>query len=287
MTRHRKAKVSSMKSVLIFTKKKQAAAIEAGQRLKTWLQKNGYKALDVTERKGKIPASVTKNVVLGVVIGGDGTFLTLVRRLEAKSAFPLLGVNLGSLGFITEFDREDLISIVEEVLKGKHTEVERPLLRVELLRGGKKKADGIVFNDAVLAKDPKTTMIKFDVSVQGEFLSFVRADGYIVSTATGSTAYALSVGGPLIHPDLDAIVLVPICAHALSARPVVVPGKMGVEIAIKDLKGGAYLVYDGQINFEIQEGDRIRINADKNSLRLVKAVRQKWPEALRTKLNMG
>jgi NAD+ kinase len=276
-----------MKSVLIFAKKKQAAAQEASQRLKTWLKKNGYKAIDLTDGKGKISAAATKGVALGVVIGGDGTFLTLVRRLESKSAFPLLGVNLGSLGFITEFNREDLIPVVEEVLKGKHTEVERPLLTVELFRGGKKKASGVVFNDAVLAKDPKTTMIKFDVSVQGEFLSYVRADGYIVSTATGSTAYALSVGGPLMHPDLNALVLVPICAHALSARPVVIPGDNDVEIVIKDLKGGAYLVYDGQINFEIQEGDHIKIKADKGSLRLVKAVRQKWPEALRTKLNMG
>lgn len=276
-----------MKSVLIFTKKKQAAAAEASQLLKKWLQKKGYRAVDATEGKGKITASMTKNVAAGVVIGGDGTFLTLVRRLEQKSAFPLIGVNLGSLGFITEFDREDLIPTVEEVLKGKHTEVERPLLRVGLFRGGKRKADGVVFNDAVVAKDPKTTMIKFDVTVQGEFLSYVRADGYIVATATGSTAYALSVGGPLVHPDLAALVLVPISAHALSARPVVIPENNGVEIAIKDLKGGAYLVYDGQINHEVQEGDRIKINVDKNSLRLVKAVRQKWPEALRTKLNMG
>jgi NAD+ kinase len=275
-----------MNSILICAKRKHAAAIETAKKLKDWCKKNNFRCVDVTETKGVISESSTRNVALGVVIGGDGTFLTLVRRLERKDAFPLVGVNLGSLGFITEFSREEIIRTVESVLKGKHTEVSRPLLEVELWRKGKKRDTGSVFNDAVLSKAPRTTMIKFDVSVRGEFLSFVRADGYIVSTATGSTAYALSVGGPLLQPDLRAVVLVPICSHSLSARPIVIPGDAPVEIVIKDLKGGAYLIYDGQINVEIEEGDVIKIQEGESSLRLVRSTRQKWSEALRTKLSM-
>ncbi len=279
--------MAKKKTVLIFSKRQAKKARDAADRLAQWLAKAGYATLDVTDGEGPVTPKEVADVVLGVVIGGDGTFLTLVRRLEDKSKFPLLGINLGTLGFITEVLPEDMLSSVEDALKGKCIEEERSLLQVEICRKDVCRVSGTVFNDVVVSKDARTPMLKFDVHVGDEFLSYVRADGYIVATATGSTAYGLSAGGPLVHPCVNGLVLMPICPHSLSARPVVTPLKMPVVITPKEFRGSVYLVLDGQISHEIDEKDYVRIRAADTFLKLVRSPNKDWSETIRTKLDMA
>ncbi len=275
------------RKVLLFVLQRSEKAVRAGKELSAWLKGHSYEVLDCTDTDGPIAATEVTGVILGVVIGGDGTFLRLVRQLEKKDGFPILGVNLGSLGFITETAPDEMISAVEEALSGKAIEHRRMLLDISLLRKGKKVESAVVFNDAVVTKEARTTMLKFDVSTGGELLSEVGADGYIVSTPTGSTAYGLSAGGPIIHPELKAILLVPICSHALSARSIVVPANHPVEIDLAADSDSGFLVCDGQISFDIQGGDRIVAAESGTVLRLVGSTRKKWSEALRSKLNMA
>lgn len=273
-------------TVLIAAKNKDSKANQARDKLTQLLTQKGYLVLDASGKEEQISKDQTKNVVLGVVIGGDGTFLSLVRRLEKKDQFPLMGVNLGSLGFITEVGEGEMLEAVENALARKPAEEHRYLLDVELWRAGEKVESGTVFNDAAITRNAQTTMLKFDVFVGGEFLSFVRADGYLVATPTGSTAYALSAGGPLLHPGTDANVLVPICSHSLSARPILIPSQLEIEILLKDFDGDSFLVFDGQVGFGLKIGDSVKIRQAKSSLRLVKTDRKNWYHALRSKLGM-
>lgn len=277
--------VAKHKKVLLFSKRT-AKAKEACKKLTAWLTKQGYSTLDVTDTDDRITDTVAKGVCLGVVIGGDGTFLTLVRRLENKALFPLLGINLGTLGFITETSPDEMIPAVDAALKGKCVEEPRRLLQVEICRKDLCRVSGFVFNDVVVTKDARTPMLKFDVHIGDEFLSYVRADGYIVGTATGSTAYALSSGGPLLHPNVNGLVLVPICSHSLSARPVVIPDTMAIRITPKEFKGKVYLVLDGQINHEIDEKDYVRIRTSETFLKLVRS-QASWSQTIRSKLDMA
>ncbi len=274
------------KAVLLFSKRGNAAAQAANRQLCDWLTHHGYAVIDATGSDGVITESEVRNVCLGVIVGGDGTFLTLVRRLEKKEIFPIMGVNLGSLGFITDISREEMIPSVEDALAGKYPIDARRLLQVEICRDDVCRISGLVFNDAVITKDAHTTMLKFDVSIGNEFLSYVRADGYIVATPTGSTAYGLSAGGPLLHPGVNGLILIPICSHSLSARPVVIPQEIPVQITPREFRGQAYLVLDGQINHEIQQSDTIKIRLSRHSLRLVRSPRQNWSQTLRMKMDM-
>lgn len=272
--------------VLLFSKRGAAKATAANQQLAQWLHKKGYETLDVTDTDDKLTPNALQGVRLGIVIGGDGTFLTLVRRLEDKSQIPLLGINLGSLGFITETSPEEMLPVVESVLAGKCQEESRKLLQVEICQKDVCRISGMVFNDVAVTKDARTAMLKFDVHVGDQFLSHVRADGYIVSTPTGSTAYNLSAGGPIVHPEIAGLVLVPLCSHSLSARPVIIPQSMSLRITPKEFKGKVYLVLDGQISHEIGEEDSIRVRTSDSFLRLVKAPSRQWAETIRSKLNM-
>jgi NAD+ kinase len=280
-------KKETNQAVLLCSKRGNAAATAANRQLTEWLVHHGYRVIDATETDGMIPEAQLKDVCLGVIIGGDGTFLTLVRRLEKKEQFPIMGVNLGSLGFITDIPREEMIPSVEDALAGKYPIDLRRLMQVEICREDVCRISGLVFNDAVITKDVRTTMLKFDVNVGNEFLSYVRADGYIIATPTGSTAYGLSAGGPLLHPGVNGLVLVPICSHSLSSRSVVIPQEMPIEIIPRDFRGPAYLVLDGQINHEILQADTIKIRMSKHSLRLVRSPRQNWSQTLRIKMDMA
>ena len=273
-------------SILICVKKQDKEAELAKKELLAWAKAKNISVINVTSGDEKISLKREKEISLGIAIGGDGTFLTLVRNLTNKEAFPLIGVNLGSLGFITEVGREEMLKVVDQALKAKLKEEKRPILDVEVFRKGKKVESGCVFNDAVIAKSLNTTMLRFDVSVAGDFLNHVRADGYIVSTPTGSTAYALSSGGPMIHPEVSALELVPICSHALSSRPILVPLSCEVVIEMKEPRGKASLVYDGQYSFDLEQGDVLKIYHHKKYLRLLHAPQKKWSEALREKLGM-
>jgi NAD+ kinase len=276
-----------VRKVLLYAKRDAPEAKRRLEEVAAWLKKQQVRVVDVTRTEGVLDARTLAGVVLAVVFGGDGTFLRLVRRLERKDKFPVLGINLGTVGFITDVAPEHAVAAVADALAGKYPESPRPLLQVELFRGKKCAAMGFVFNDAVLAKDARTSMLMFDVIVGDETLSRVRADGYIVATATGSTAYSLSASGPLMFPDVPANVLVPICPHALSSRPMVVSDSVPIEIRPTQFDGSVYLVFDGQISHEIRTGDRIRITRSPAALRLVRSPALSWVRALRTKLDMA
>lgn len=273
-------------AVLIFAKKKNSAAKAAATDLSAWLKKHSYRALDLTDGEDRIPTSMVKEVSLGVVIGGDGTFLTLVRRLERKDKFPLLGINLGTLGFITEVRRDQMLSVMDEVLKKKAREESRPLFEVELWRGGKCIFSGTVFNDAVLNKDARTSMLKFDVMMGAETMYALKADGCVIATPTGSTAYSLSVGGPLVHPSVSSLLLAPLAPHSLSVRPAVLPADTKIELRPKEFVGAAYLTLDGQVTAEVKPKDLIKIFLSEQKLRLVRPLSSSWPETLRSKLHL-
>ncbi len=273
-------------TILICVKQLDKEAELAKKELINWAESKKISVWDVTSSDEKLSDKKAKDIILGIAIGGDGTFLTLVRKLSNKELFPLIGVNLGSLGFITEVDRAEMLKVIEQALKGKLKEEKRPVLEVEVYRKKKKVTSGCIFNDAVITKNIDTTMLRFDVSVGGDFLHHVRADGYIVSTPTGSTAYALSAGGPMIHPEVSALELVPICSHSLSSRPILVPLLSKIMIEMKEPRGKASLVYDGQFSFDLEQGDVLKIFHHEKWLRLLHAPQQKWSEALRKKLGM-
>jgi len=277
---------SKRKTVLVFVRSKSNAAIKARNELIKIVKKKGFAIWDASEGDGAIKTKPGDVVALGVVIGGDGTFLRLVRRLDQKDEFPILGINLGSLGFITQVAPSEMKRAVEEALDGLLSEERRFLLKIDLIRGKKVVDSATVFNDATLSKDARTSMLKFDVTMGSELLSNVRADGYIVATPTGSTAYNLSAGGPLLHPDLPGMALLPICAHSLSSRPIVIPSHVRLELLLKEFVGKVYLVYDGQVTVEVEPGDTITIRVAEPCLRLVRLTKKSWVEAIRSKLSM-
>ena len=206
---------------------------------------------------------------LAIVVGGDGTLLNAARSF-AEADVPLLGINLGRLGFLADISPDEMRERLDEILAGKYEEERRSLIHATVLRKGAIVCASDALNDAVIHKWHIARMIEVDTSVNGRFLNSLRADGLIVSTPTGSTAYALSGGGPILDPSLGALVLVPICPHTLSNRPVVVSDQADIEIV---LQGGddtrAQLTCDGQVNFELLAGDCVQIRRKKHDLRLI------------------
>jgi len=224
---------------------------------------------------------------LVVVVGGDGTLLNAARSL-ADYGVPLLGVNLGRLGFLADISPESMLGRLEQILGGDHQREERFLLHADISRGGQRIAENAAFNDVVLHKWDAARMIEFETYIDGQFVYSLRSDGLILATPTGSTAYALSGGGPIVHPKLDAIVLVPICPHTLTNRPLVVTGESQVEVVLSDSNDGhAQITCDGQINFQLHPGDRVRIGKKPQRITLIQPRGHNYYDILRTKLHWG
>ena len=221
-----------------------------------------------------------------VVLGGDGTLLAASRLLER--AVPVLGVNFGSLGFLTEITLPELFPTLQGVLEGRYEHEERRLLHAVVSRRGHPDATGHVLNDVVITKAGPSRIINLDVTVDGLFVSSFRADGLIVSSPTGSTAYNLAAGGPILHPTLPAIVLTPICPHMLSIRPLVLGDTSQVVVRLKASRDvEVYTALDGQQSFALEDGDTVTVTGSSRRLRLVKAPGRDYYEVLRTKLKWG
>jgi NAD+ kinase len=225
---------------------------------------------------------------LVIVVGGDGTILNAARAL-CDYGIPLVGVNEGRLGFLADISPSDLLERMDEILlRGHYIMEERFLLHASITRDGECLAESNAFNDVILHKWNMARMIEFDTHINDQFVNSQRSDGLIVSTPTGSTAYALSGGGPLMHPTLDAIVLVPICPHTLSNRPIVVNGESRINLTINDCyHDHAQLACDGQINISLQEGDQVLIRKKEQNIRLIHPARHDHFEILRAKLRWG
>lgn len=222
---------------------------------------------------------------LAVVLGGDGTMLNIARALVAFK-IPLVGVNQGRLGFLTDVSGDIMLDTLAEMLDGRFNGQERILLRAEIWRGGDKVFDACAFNDVVVNKGNIGRLIEMETLIDGDFVSSQRADGLVVATPTGSTAYALSAGGPILHPSLEVIVLVPICPHTLAARPIAVSGRSTVEIVVINADD-ARVHFDGQRHFDLLRGDRVVIRQAENTVRLLHPVGHSYYDMLRQKLHWG
>jgi NAD+ kinase len=275
------------------------AAADHLHRLARWLRDRQLQAVFETETamlagdtagtptysREALPAEVD----LIIVLGGDGTLLSMAARTaQSGRDIPILGVNFGSLGFLTETRIDELYTVLESVLHGTATLDERAMLAANAYRAREHFDSRIVLNDVVFTKAALSRIIELSVSVGSALVMKVKADGLIIASATGSTAYNLAAGGPIIHPRADAIVLTPIAPHTLTNRPIIVPGSEIIEVRpqVQGTNDEIFVTYDGQSGYPLQQGDVVRVRRSERTLRLVKAPRSYF-ELLREKLKWG
>ena len=237
---------------------------------------------------GSVGAVVTRETMarqcdLAIVVGGDGTLLNAARSL-ADTGCAVLGVNLGRLGFLVDVSPEDMDTQINSILGGDFIEEPRTLLHAMVTRDGEPVDESTALNDVVINKKDIARMIELDTWIDGHFLNRNRSDGLIVATPTGSTAYALSGGGPILHPGLDAITLVPICPHTLSNRPIVINHDSCIEIVIHEGTLQAQISCDGQVNLTLDPGDRVTVRRHEHDLRLLHPPGHDYFDVLRKKL---
>lgn len=230
---------------------------------------------------------IGRSADLVVVLGGDGTLIHAAGVLEGRPA-PILGVNMGKLGFTTEVPQSELYSALEDVLAGRASVSERMKLRVHLHRGdsSERVVDREVLNDVVLAKGALSRMVELEIRCSGAFVSSLRGDGAIVATPTGSTAYALSANGPIMFPTMRGVLLAPICPHTLTQRPLLFPDKEELEIWLRN-DSEVYLTLDGQMGLKLQRNDRVQVKQSPNRVLLVRNPRLDFFGILRAKLRWG
>ena len=229
---------------------------------------------------------LTEPLDLLIALGGDGTMLGAARLVGAQPV-PVLGVNFGWLGYLTEFPLEELFPALEALRHGDFAVDQRMLLDVNVERGGARFAQPRALNEVVINRSQPVRMIELDAYVNGQFVNTFRADGMIVATPTGSTAYSLSAGGPLVHPGIEAMLLTPICPQLLSNRPVVVPGDSVIEFVFKRADDELLLTLDGQVGIPLLPDDRVVIRRSETTFDLIRPPQRNYFEVLRTKLKWG
>jgi NAD+ kinase len=291
---------AGIRRVGIVVKRGLAGAADHLTRLEAWLREHGVAVayeVDVATLVGgdamtraKSRDDLPRDVDLVIVLGGDGTLLSMATRIaQSGRDIPILGVNFGKLGFLTETRINELYPTLASVLNGTAEFHERAMLAAEGCRGREVFDSRTVLNDVVFTKGALSRMIELSVSVSGGFVTKVRADGLIIASATGSTAYNLAAGGPIVHPGVDALVLTPIAPHTLTNRPVVIPGSASIEV-LAHSSGSPdeiFVTYDGQSGYPLHEGDLVKVRISSQDLRLVKAPARGYFELLREKLKWG
>lgn len=225
-------------------------------------------------------------VELIVVLGGDGTLISVARQVNGRDV-PILGVNLGSLGFLTEITRAELTDVLATVLAGNYALSSRMMLDVAIVRNGQRVENHTLLNDAVINKGTLARIIDMETRVDGEYLTTFKADGLVVSTPTGSTGYNLAAGGPIIYPGINSLVLAPICPHMLTNRPLIVSSRSTISVDINFADDVVYFTGDGQVGASLQPGDRIEICRSEARTLLIKSPHRDYFEILRTKLSWG
>lgn len=259
--------------------------------LLAWLREHKIRTLVDDETRDCIDAgiegtpreSLADRVDLLVVLGGDGTLLSAARALGGQGV-PILGVNLGGLGFLTSVTLGELYPVLEQVIAGNYRTSDRMMLQATVLHDGQATDPHLALNDAVVNKQAMARMLDFDVYVDKNHVGRYRADGLIVATPTGSTAYSLAAGGPIVHPDLDVLVVTPICPHMLTNRPLVVPGASEVGVDFSAADEPAYLTLDGQTGAQLGLNHRITVTKSENKVKLVRPSDKTYFEILRSKL---
>lgn len=227
-----------------------------------------------------------ENSDLIIVLGGDGTMISTA-RLTGKRAVPILGINYGGLGYLTDFRIEEMFGALEKILAGDYAIDSRVMLDVEHRRAGERLAAGRVLNDVVINRAVLAKIIEVEITLDDLFVNSFRADGMIVATPTGSTAYSLSAGGPIVYPSMNAVVLTPVCPFTLTNRPLVVPDAARIELKLNAGSEGVMLTLDGQVGYPMQAGDLALIRKSETSFNLVQPTNRNYFDVLRNKLKWG
>jgi NAD+ kinase len=283
-----------MNRVGVVAKVDRPEAREVVPRLVEWLTGRGKQVLLEKEtaeliahpksavRKSDLPAQAD----LLVVLGGDGTLLSMA-RLVGDLGVPILGVNLGGLGFLTATTEAELFPTLEALFRGEMLVEERMMLAAQVLRQDERLAEYVALNDVVITKSAMSRIITLAVAVEGQYAIGYRADGLIISTPTGSTAYSLSAGGPIVFPTMDAVVLTPICSHTLTNRPIVLPASLRIKVTLLTEQQEVMLTLDGQVGVALKERDVVEVRQASPRIRLVRDPRRHFFSVLRTKLKWG
>ena len=255
------------------------------RKIEVFIDKETGAILESPERcftRNEMPGQVD----LLVVLGGDGTLLATARALNRKPV-PILAVNLGGLGFLTVITLEELYPTLEQVLSGNYRSERRVQIEGDLVRTDEVISNFLALNDVVLNKGAIARILDFDVLVDGHFISTYKSDGLIVSTPTGSTAYSLAAGGPVVAPFVEAFIITPICAHTLTNRPLVLPDSATIEVVVKSQRESAYLTVDGQVGLAARSEDVVRLKKACSSVELVQPPHKDYFQILRQKLKWG
>jgi len=281
-----------MNKIGIIAKLDKPEAIKVGQNIVEWLGKRKIELyLDAEfgnilgQGKGYSRDKLTSLVELIIVLGGDGTMLSVARTVGEKK-IPILGINLGGLGFLTAIKINEIYPVLEKVIKDDFETEERMMLSVQIHKDGKKTSTYSVLNDVVI-KGTLARLINLDARINKEYVTTYRADGLIISTPTGSTAYSLSAGGPILYPTIHSIIVAPICPFTLTNRPVVIPDWMTVEVLIKPGQRDVLLTLDGQVDVQLGGGDIIEVKRSDACLYLVKCPGKSYFDILRERLMWG
>jgi len=282
------------KTIGIVSRPRQEDVAAVVPKLISWLESRGLSVFYDEETAACLASSarqrtreaIATSVDLMIVLGGDGTLLAAARSL-GDHAVPILPVNLGGLGFLTSVTVTDLYPILEEVLDNRSRVSERTLLEAQIVRGGAVVERHRALNDAVLNKGALARIIDLNLFVNTEFVCLFKADGLIISTPTGSTAYSMAAGGPIVHPKVPAFIVTPICSHTLTNRPLAIPDTSRIEITFRAGEEPVFLTLDGQVGRELARGDSVVIVKTPTALRLVRPERKTYYEILRSKLKWG
>jgi len=284
---------SSKKVAAIISRPARPEVARTVPELIAWLHAHGYQVI-VDPETAKYSSGEeevlrsqmsSRHLDLVVVLGGDGTLLAAVRDTAATDA-PLLGVNLGSLGFLTDVPLSSMFSMLDQIAQGRAPVEQRSLMQCDLMRGEEILGSYKAFNDVVVNKTALARLNNYDLFVDKAFVSSYRADGMIVATPTGSTAYSLSAGGPVVMPTVNAFVITPVAPHSLTHRPLVVPDSAVIEILLRSDEEVAYLSLDGQPGFDLKDGDRVRCRRSEHKVSLFRTDADFF-HVLRTKLKWG
>jgi NAD+ kinase len=286
--------MSEINEIGIITKTTSPHADEVMGKLVPWLTGRGVKVRMQEDYRGlaggdsiAVPREhVPDGVDMVLVLGGDGTLLSAARLLEGTNQ-PILGINLGSLGFLTELGLEEIFGSLERVLDGEYTIESRVRLEASLHRAGEQIGQYQVLNDVVINKGALARIIDLETFVDGQKVTNYQADGLIICTPTGSTAYSLAAGGPIIEPTLDVFVISPICPHTLTNRPLVIPGGSRVELCLLSDSGAVFLTLDGQEGTRLKQGDCVRVRASDQKVNLIRTGVRNFYDVLSAKLHWG
>ena len=283
-----------MRKIGLVVKQAQPEAMAVAQDLRSWLIQRGMEVFigeaqviqTSAPGEAKASAAIPPDMDLVVVLGGDGTLLYAARAL-GRNGVPLLGINMGGLGFLTETSLVNLHPTMERVLSGNYTAEARMMLSVVVNRAGRTVARETVLNDAVIHKEALARILDLKVKINDMDLTSYRADGLIISSPTGSTAYNLSAGGPIVHPAQETIILTPICPFTLSNRPLILPETVIVEVEVDPRATDVILTADGQVSYALEPGDKVVISRSPNDILLIANLDKNYFEIIRTKLGWG